>query len=499
MAKALADYFLLFPITQITPVLTIFSSIMDFVQGLQGFFQAAIVFIPVLGVLVTVHELGHFLAARLVGMRADVFAVGMGNRVMGFNKRTGFTFGSLSEEDEKAASDAGYTDYRLSMLPIGGYVKIAGMIDESMDDSYLTHEPQPWEFRSKNALQKLFVMVAGVVMNILLAIVIFSGIVYLEGRTVIDTTTIGFVEKKSLAENIGLRTGDKILSVNGEKPSSWNEIFSLLLTKHLGENRTIVVERVENGQRTSQPIVIPDKTLTDAMAAGRTMIGDVMPAGAAVLITGVETLKPAGKLGLMANDTLLAINNTRIFSPSQLVESVKGNIGKELTIEWKRGGSTMSGLVVPDKDGRIGVAIGTTFTGGMRRQNYGIFESVAQGTKDMMSAIELQVMGIAQLISGKVSVRQSVGGPIQIAKMSKQSADAGWSSLLRFTALLSVMLAIMNILPFPALDGGHVVFILIESVIRREVPAKVKMAVQQAGVLLLLCFMVFVFYNDLTR
>jgi regulator of sigma E protease len=463
------------------------------------FLTTALVFIVVLGVLVTVHELGHFLAARLVGMRADVFAVGMGNRVMGFNKRTGFTFGSLSEEDEKAASEAGYTDYRLSMLPIGGYVKIAGMIDESMDDSYLSHEPQPWEFRSKNALQKLFVMVAGVAMNIVLAIVIFASIVYVEGRTVLDTTTIGFVEKKSLAESVGLRAGDKILSVNGEKPHSWNEIFALLLTKHIGEERTIVVERVDGGQRTSQPIRIPDKTIADAMAAGRTMIGDVMPEGAAVLITGVETLKPAGKLGLMANDTLLALNNTRIFSPAQLVETVKGNVGKEIVIEWKRGGSTMSGVVVPDKDGRIGVAIDITYVNGLRRQKYGIFESVGQGTKDMVNVIGLQVMGIVQLVTGKASVRQSVGGPIQIAKMSKQSADAGLSSLLRFTALLSVMLAIMNILPFPALDGGHVVFILIESVIRREVPVKVKMAVQQAGVLLLLCFMVFVFYNDLTR
>ncbi|MFY7999855.1 MAG: site-2 protease family protein, partial [Candidatus Kapaibacteriota bacterium] len=153
------------------------------------FLSIALSFVLVLGILVTIHELGHFLAARMTGMYAETFAVGMGNRVVGFNKIHGVKFGSLSEEQEQQVVEAKVTDYRIAMLPIGGYVKIAGMIDESMDTDYLTSEPQAWEFRSKNAAQKIFVMAAGVIMNILLAIAIFTGIAMFDGKSVLETTT----------------------------------------------------------------------------------------------------------------------------------------------------------------------------------------------------------------------------------------------------------------------------------------------------------------------
>ncbi len=456
------------------------------------FLSIALSFVLVLGILVTIHELGHFLAARMTGMYAETFAVGMGNRVVGFNKIHGVKFGSLSEEQEQQVVDAKVTDYRIAMLPIGGYVKIAGMIDESMDTDYLTSEPQAWEFRSKNAAQKIFVMAAGVIMNILLAIAIFTGIAMFDGKSVLETTAIAYVEKNTVADAIGLKSGDIVLTINGDKPKSWTDM-TVLLTKNVGEDITFMVER--GGSQF--PLRIPAKTLTDALAAQQPI--GWLPAGTAVMINGVESLKPAGKLGLMAGDTILTLNGAPMFATSQFAEQIRANKGNEITLEWKRTGSVMNGRLTPDTDGRIGVSLAPIFTGSLKKQQYGFFESFAVGTQEMVSTITMYVASIAQIFKGKVSVKQSVGGPIQIAKMSKQAADLGILSLLRWMALLSIILAVMNILPFPALDGGHILFILIEVVIRREIPVRVKLAVQQAGIIILLCFMVFVFYNDLTR
>jgi regulator of sigma E protease len=456
------------------------------------FLTIALSFVLVLGVLVTVHELGHFLAARMTGMYAETFAVGMGNRVVGYNQLHGVRFGSLSEEQEKEIVEARVTDYRIALLPIGGYVKIAGMIDESMDTNYVGTEPQPWEFRSKNAAQKIFVMAAGVIMNIVLAVLIFAGIAMADGKTVLETTTIAYVEPNTVAAEVGFRSGDKILTINGEIPTSWAEI-TLFITKNVGEDIVVAVQR---GGAT-ETLRIGAQTLTNALTAQQPI--GWLPAGAAVMISGVESLKPAGKLGLMAGDTILTLNGEAIYSVTQFAEQIRANKGKEIALEWKRTGSVMSGKITPGDDGRIGVALMGIYAGNLRKQRYGFFESFAVGMDDMTSTISMYVASVAQIFKGKVSVKQSVGGPIQIAKMSKQAADSGILSLLRWMALLSIVLAVMNILPIPALDGGHILFILIEVVIRREIPVKVKLAIQQAGIIILLCFMVFVFYNDLTR
>jgi regulator of sigma E protease len=448
------------------------------IESIIGFLTTALTFVLVLGVLVTVHEFGHFFAARLTGTRAEVFAVGMGNRVVGYNGITGLTFGGLPEAQEERVVESGMTDYRLSMLPIGGYVKISGMIDESMDADFVSTEPKPWEFRSKNAAQKIFIMSAGVIMNILLAIAIFTGIAMFEGKSVLDTTTIAYVEKGTVAEAAGLQSGDRVVAVNGEKPDSWMAMTGLL-TKELGEDRTLTIE------------------LADAVTLQQPI--GILPKGASVLISGAESLKPAGKAGLLAGDTIVSANAVRMYSVGQFAQLVRSSTAKPIALEWKRGGSLMSAQVTPDNNGRIGVALAGVLSGGLRKQHYGFFESFGVGLREMTTTVTMYIGSLAQLFKGKVSVQQSVGGPIQIAKMSKQSADLGFSSLLRFMALLSVILAVMNILPFPALDGGHIMFILVETVIRREIPVKIKMGIQQAGIFILLCFMVFVFYNDLTR
>ena len=178
-------------------------------------------FILTIGILVVVHEFGHFAAAKICKMRVDTFSIGFGKRLCGWNKITGFTFGELPKDFD----GQGNTDYKLSLLPLGGYVKIAGMVDESFDTKFVDKKPEPYEFRAHSTFQKLFVITAGVLMNLTLAILIFWGINFSRGQLVRETTTVGLVPDSTLAYQAGLRTGDNIISVNGEKVSAWNEIM----------------------------------------------------------------------------------------------------------------------------------------------------------------------------------------------------------------------------------------------------------------------------------
>jgi regulator of sigma E protease len=201
--------------------------------------EAVLAFIILIGILVFIHELGHFLAARWTGMRAEVFAVGMGPRLLGYNKLTGFTFGKLPEDIELGD----HTDYRISAFPIGGYVKIAGMVDESMDTNYATSPPQPWEFRSKNTLQKAFVISAGVIMNFLLAAAVLAGLNYFAGKDVVATTAVGPLAPTSPLYTAGLRSGDSIVAVNGEPVGYYEELQERLYIAEAHSDITLDVVR----------------------------------------------------------------------------------------------------------------------------------------------------------------------------------------------------------------------------------------------------------------
>ncbi|MGB5895951.1 MAG: site-2 protease family protein, partial [Ignavibacteriaceae bacterium] len=192
-----------------------------------------------IGILVFIHEFGHFAAAKLSGMRVDVFAIGFGKRLFGWNKKTGFNFGELPKDFE----GEGNTDYRLSMLPLGGYVKIAGMIDESFDASFADKEPQPYEFRAKPMWQKVFVITAGVLMNLLLAWIIFWGGNFFRGKPVTKTTTIGYIEQGSSLDSLGLKYSDDIVSINNVKVNYWEDVRAEFFINTLGEDLNVTVKR----------------------------------------------------------------------------------------------------------------------------------------------------------------------------------------------------------------------------------------------------------------
>lgn len=443
----------------------------------------------VISILVVIHEFGHFMAARLSGMRAEVFSVGMGPRLLGFNKITGFSFGKLAKDWD----GQGHTDYRIALLPIGGYVKISGMIDESMDTEFIKQEPQPWEFRSKSTLQKAFVISAGVIMNTLLAILFFGAIALFSGKSLYQTTTIGYVENKTVAEKIGFQPGDKILTVNGTKVGDWDQFFQLLAVKDFGNTKYIKVFREGNQTTLKAEGAKILKTIANQESFG------IYPEGMKVVTMGVEPKQPAGKAGIQAGDTVIRINGKNIYSSSEFIALVKSHKQKPLFFEWERKGKILSDSITPNEQGIIGVQIIHLYTGKMKHEKYGLFESAGIGVEETYHSVELFISSVIQIIKGNISIKQSIGGPVQIAKRATQSAEMGLSYFINFMAILSITLAVINILPFPALDGGHLVFIIIEGIIRREVHPKVKIVFQQVGFAVLMLFMLYVIYNDFTR
>jgi regulator of sigma E protease len=448
-----------------------------------GYFILAIV--P----LIIVHELGHFLAARLTGTRAEIFSIGMGPRLLGWNRRDGFSWGPLPADWR---SD-GVTDYRISLLPIGGYVKIAGMIDESLDTSSADAPPQPWEFRAKNTVQKAFMVLGGIIMNILSAWLILAAINAAVGKTELATQSIAYVAPNSPAFQFGLHVGDEIVAINNRSVTTFGEALGYLAQGAYGDEVRIRIRR--DGRDTT--LLVPAKQLRQAIAQ-RPDLGAV-PDGMRPVVLGVETLRPAGKAGLNPGDTLLSLDGITIASVEHLIELLQARRNTPTVLVYKRNDGVHRTTVTPDDDGKIGIQISNAITGEVTTTRYSILEAAEMGAEQLWSYTVMLFRSIGLLITGEQSLKQSAGGPIMIARMATQTADIGTAAFLSFMAIMSLTLAVMNALPIPALDGGHLVLVFVEGILRREISAKVKLAYQQIGVALILALMVIVFYNDLTR
>ncbi|MEO8230773.1 MAG: RIP metalloprotease RseP [Ignavibacteriota bacterium] len=444
-----------------------------------------IYFAITIGILVFVHEFGHFAAAKLSGMRVDVFAIGFGKRLFGWNRKSRFSFGELPKDFD----DEGHTDYRLSLLPLGGYVKIAGMVDESGDVSFAESEPQPYEFRSKPVWAKIFVITAGVIMNLLLAWVIFWGANFFQGKPITPTTTLAYVEDGSLAAKSGFLSGDKILSVDNKKVSTWEDLRAEIFINTLGENINVKVLRDGKEENLS----INRKLIPEDETKGAYLI----PQGVKPAIGEVIKDSPAEKSGIKTGDILLAINDKPLYSAQEATNIISLNKDKELKVTVERDKTQKDIYVTPGNDAKIGVMIATVFMGKTEMRKYGAFESVYLGWKDIEKMTNLTFSMIGKVFTGDVEFKKAFGGPIKIAQIAAKSADSGISSFLYFLALLSLSLAILNIMPFPVLDGGHLVMIIVEAVIKREIPIKIKMAIQNTGLVLLLLLMAFIIYNDI--
>ncbi len=427
-----------------------------------------------LGILVFVHEFGHFIAAKLTGMRVDRFSIGFPPRAFG--------------------KKIGDTDYCVSWLPLGGYVKIAGMVDESMDTGFINNAPQPWEFRARPMWARILVISAGVIMNVLLAVTIFSMIHYVRGKDSMDTTEVGYVHEGSASWEAGLRGGDRFVSINGTPVSTWEEVQQQVYIENMGADLSLVVDRKGTPATRATIKIRRPQSPEFSMENLGFYVGNSVS-----FIQTVQQGMPAESLGLRSGDTLVAIASVPIESRQQIFDILRANPGKPVEIRWKRGDATLSGTVIVNDSGKIGVGLMSVFRGPLHHIDYSGAEAIGEGAREAGETVRLFVLTIQKIVVGEASVQQSFGGPIAIAQLATQSAEYGIIAFLWFMAQLSMSLAILNILPIPALDGGHLGMLVIEKVIRREIPHRVKIAIQQVGFILLLAFMAFVIYNDISR
>lgn len=429
------------------------------------------IFIGAIMILVFIHELGHFLAAKLFGMRVERFSVGFPPRIWGFQK--------------------GDTDYCIGATPLGGYVKIAGMVDESMDNEFLNNDPQPWEYRSKPVWQRMIVITAGVIFNMILAFFIFTGMIMTNGKTVIPIESISgvYVAEESILNDLGFQTNDRIIGVNGERVEYFNDLVSApALT---AEDLSYLV--IRDGREITIPM--PSSYLDSLQTKSFIDVSIILPSS----FSSVSTGSPASEAGLEAGDIVKSVNGKEVNFWQELVNEIQSADGSlDLVIE--RDNSTIELSVTPDENNTIGIGIPTADFLGTERVKYGFFASIGAGWTETIDQTTGIIQGFSRMISGDISVRQNLGGPIAIANMTKQATDnAGWIGFWTITALLSITLAIMNILPIPALDGGHLVFLIYEGITRKEPTEKVRIVAQNVGFLVLITLMIFVVFNDVIK
>lgn len=429
-------------------------------------------FLITIVILVFVHEFGHFAAAKLCKMRVDKFYLFFDF----FNLRI-FKFVK------------GETEYGLGVFPLGGYVKVAGMIDESMDKEFINQAPQPWEFRSKPVWQRMFVITAGVIMNTLLAFAIFYTINLVEGKQKMETNIVGYVTPGSIAAKYGITPGSQIISVNGKPVMYWDDVRSNVFIESMGEDVTI---RYKNAGA-EKDVFISKNELKDL---NERSFG-IFPEKMEPMIQQVADKGPAKDLGLQKGDIIIEANNTPISHSQQFVDIIKSNAGRDIAVIWSRDGTLLNGKVKPEADSTIGIGIGK-YTGTVKTINYNVISAIPQGFNDLWHyGVVLFVKSMWKIIKGDIAFSKAVGGPVKIAQYAGQSAEGGFLSFLGFMAMLSITLAIINILPFPALDGGHFMFLLYEGIFRKPVSHKIQIVVQNVGFIILMAFMAFVVYNDI--
>ncbi|MCY4160079.1 MAG: RIP metalloprotease RseP [Bacteroidetes bacterium] len=435
-------------------------------------------FIPALMILVFVHELGHFWAARAFGMRVDRFSIGFPPNIL--KKRFG------------------QTEYVLGLTPLGGYVKIAGMVDESLDTDFGNEEPQPDEFRSKPLWQRMIVISAGVIMNMILALVIFFALTWGYGSSRIAHTEDAtfFVADSSVAAlDIGMQTGDRLVSIGDHPYTPDGSIIPL--TALLTENLMFEVER--ESQRLTLPG--PENLMTriqEQPTGGLYGLGIYnWPSILGSIVDGM----PADLAGMQPGDRITSVNGTPIRYWPELTDHVSNSNGDSLLFTWVREEEQIpvehEAFVVPVMNANCDYVIGIRLQ--LTQINHGPFESAAIAWSDTWNNTRTITTSLWRIAAGKESVRENLGGPVMVANVIGEAASSGARPFWHIVAVLSITLAIVNILPIPVLDGGHLVFLFYELIARREPPMKVRIFLQQIGMILLLILMAFLITNDVIR
>jgi len=416
----------------------------------------------ILGVLVFVHELGHFLVAKWLGVRVLSFSIGMGPRLIGFSR--------------------GGTDYRISLLPLGGFVRMAGDTPESDD---LTGRPD--EFLSKPWWARALITAAGPGANLVLAVLINMGL-YMTGVEGIDlATTVARVKPGSVAERVGLEPGDRIVALAGRPATTLSEFVTAaedearvkaggpvgLLVEREGAEVTLPVPRAES------PALAIGVDWATGTVVGKVLIG-----------------LPAYQAGLRDGDEILAIDREPVETWTQLSTLMRSKPDSDRALTVQRGGQTFTLQVKTTPEGVIGVSPPELLT---FRQTFPPLEAVGLGARHTILVLGQIYAGLWSFVTDPVRLHQTVAGPIAIAQVARQQASGGVEQLISFAAFISLALMAMNLLPIPILDGGHIFFALVEGARRKPLSMKSQLFFQRIGLFVLVGLVVFSFYNDLNR
>ena len=420
-------------------------------------------FIFVLGVLVFFHELGHFLVAKKAGIRVEVFSLGFPPKAAGMK--------------------IGETEYCLSWLPLGGYVKLAGMDDFGREES----RGKAWEFQAKPRWIQMAVLVAGPVMNFILGFVLLLIMRMAAGEyAFMDDTRVGEVKPNSPFYEAGIRPGDRIVSVGDTPVKDWEEMTDAFL-QHAGKAVSVEVERVP--ERLSLAIDLSSPPL-DGPGLGHyitTEVGGVLPG------------TPAAEIGLQPGDVISSVNGVKVTMWWEMSREISSQPGVKLPLTWLRDTEEMTAWVTPathtvngEPVGRIGVEHA------VKRNPIPFLKAVSRSATETVNLSMLIVKAVKGLVVGEQSSRD-LAGPVGIFQLVGLSAERGFSFFLWFMATLSINLGILNLLPIPALDGGHLTLLTIEGITRRDLSARNKMRLQQVGVAFVLFLLIYVTFNDIGR
>jgi regulator of sigma E protease len=428
-------------------------------------------FLFVLGVLVFIHELGHFLLARWNGVRVLTFSLGFGPKLLKVQR--------------------GDTEYCISAIPLGGYVKMAG---ENPDDPQTGADD---EFMAKSKWQRFQILIAGPAMNIVLAVVLLAFIL-MRGAEVLayldQPAVVGLVQPGSPAEKAGIQPGDTITKFGTADVRTWEHLEMAVAGR---PEREVEVTLLRNG-REERLRVRPDLTELRTRNNARFEIGTigVLPDTYPQILTVVKD-GPADRAGLKAGDTIVSINGKRMVFSAHVVEEITANVNKPITETVRRDGSEQTFTATPEQQGdlvRIGISPGEARRSFKPTPLQAIGMSVERNIE--MSGLILNTL--KDLVTGEASPKQLMG-PVGIAQLSGESAQAGWIALLGLMASISLNLGLLNLMPIPVLDGGHIFIMAIETISRRDFSLQVKEKMLFVGFVLLMTLMVTVIYNDLTR
>lgn len=418
----------------------------------------------VFGILVFVHEFGHFFMAKLVGVRVEVFSFGYGKRLFGVKK--------------------GETDYRISLLPLGGYVKLLG---EGMFEKDRPLAPD--DMMAKTRGQRLLIMAMGSIMNIILAVLIvaFMNVVGTEVAAYLDDKpVIGYIETGSPAEKAGLRIDDEIVRISGREVKTWTDVEMAVGSK---PDRLIRVDIRRDGE------ILPVDVQTESVT--RYQMGYAgFQAKIPTQIKMVMAKSAAEKAGLRAGDVILSIDGAPAYY-YQFIDIIQKSAGKELIFSVDRGGQTLTVPVTPRKEGDTG-KIGVSHGSASVTKKYGFFAAIGQSFKKNLDDTFLVIRFIKELFTGEASTRQ-LGGPLEIANFSYMAFRLGWMPLLAWIAVISLQLGILNLFPIPVLDGGQIFVLIIESIFRRDLGPKARQVWMSIGFVIFVVLIVFVILNDIVK